>query len=46
MHHNKAGIIFSIGLLIFGLLLIGIGLNYRRRYNAKDKAKSNKTTAN
>jgi len=46
MHHNKTGIIFSIGLLIFGLLLIGIGLNYRRRYKSEDKAKSNRTTAN
>jgi hypothetical protein len=42
MQHNKAGIIYSIGLLIFGLILIGIGLNYRRRYRAKDETKADK----
>jgi len=46
MHHNKAGIIYSLGLLAFGLVLIVVGLIYRRRYKSEDKAKSNRTTPN
>jgi hypothetical protein len=35
MHHNTTGIIFAIGLLIFGLILIAIGLKKRRDSDQK-----------
>ena len=43
---TSAPIYFAVGLLVFGLILIAVGLYYRRRFAQKDKAKSNRTTAN